>query len=244
VARIKPRTVALDHVWLRPGYFRWKVRRIIRRIGAIAVRNLSSAAGRCMRAGAFVTSDGIGGAVPLRDGRGRVVVVLGWGAAGSCMAFSFRRWRQMPKSSSAPRGESPAGGAGGGGLGALTDAHRSRRQVQTGVPRRFSDHLARRQAPPGASQLNRLRRARRCPAFSCQARNLAWQLPPGTGKVSRTRGTASVMSTAIMTTRPLRMNSSGSRRGRWPPSAADTRCLASGYAGKLKLAMTFQNLLA
>jgi len=71
------RMVALDDVWLRPGYVRWKVRRIIRRSGAITVRNLSNAAGRCMRAGAFVTSVGIGGAVPLRDWRGGVVVVLG-----------------------------------------------------------------------------------------------------------------------------------------------------------------------
>jgi hypothetical protein len=148
MARIKPWTVTLDHAWLRPGYLRWKVRRIIRRSGAIAVRNLSSAAGLCMRAGAFVPSDGIGGAVPLRDGRGRVVVVLALGAVGSCMAFSFRRWGQVPKSSSAPRGESPAGSADGGGLRALTDAHRSRRQLQTGVPWRFSDHPG---APPGTT---------------------------------------------------------------------------------------------
>lgn len=82
--------VALDHVWSRPGYVRWKVRRIIRRSGAITVRNLSNAAGRCMRAGAFVTSDGIGGAVPLRDWRSRVVVVLGWGVVGVGMAFPSR----------------------------------------------------------------------------------------------------------------------------------------------------------
>jgi len=103
VARIKPGCGRRYHVRLRPRYVRWRVRRIIRRSGAIAVRNLSSAADR-IRAGAFETSDGIGGAVPLRDGRGRVVVVLGWGAAGSCMASSLRRWGQVPKSSSAPPG--------------------------------------------------------------------------------------------------------------------------------------------
>lgn len=45
-----------------------------------------------MRAGDLVASDGMGGAVPLRDGRGTVVVVLGWGAAGSGMAFPFAGW--------------------------------------------------------------------------------------------------------------------------------------------------------
>jgi hypothetical protein len=66
-----------DRPWVRPGYVRWKVRRIIRRSGANTVPNLSNAAGRSMRAGASVTSEGIGGAVPLRDWRGCVVVVLG-----------------------------------------------------------------------------------------------------------------------------------------------------------------------
>jgi hypothetical protein len=52
-----------------------KVRRIIRCSGAIAVRNLSAAPGRGVCLGVLVTSDGMGGAVPLRDGRNRVVVL-------------------------------------------------------------------------------------------------------------------------------------------------------------------------
>ena len=93
-------------------------RRIILRSGDIAVRN-TPAAGRRVRACAVVTSDGIGGtggtgplcalvpfcvtsdgiggtggfggAVPLRDGRGRVVAGpgSGWGAAGSGMVSSL-----------------------------------------------------------------------------------------------------------------------------------------------------------
>ncbi len=96
--------------------YAWRgARRIILRSGDIAVRN-TPAAGRCVRACAFVTSDGIGGtdglggtvplfvtsdgiggtdglggAVPLRDGRGRVVAGpgSGWGTAGSAMVSSF-----------------------------------------------------------------------------------------------------------------------------------------------------------
>jgi hypothetical protein len=68
-----------------------EVRRIIRRSGAIAVRSLLAAPGRGTRLGVLVASDGMGGAVPLRDGRNRVVA-LGWGAACSGMAFPFTGW--------------------------------------------------------------------------------------------------------------------------------------------------------
>ena len=97
----------------------WRgARCIILRSGDIAVRN-ASAAGRCVRMYAFVTSDGIGGtggvggtvplfvtsegiggtdgfggAVPLGDGRGRVVAGpgSGCGAADSGMASSLGTW--------------------------------------------------------------------------------------------------------------------------------------------------------
>jgi hypothetical protein len=81
-----PDASAVGVARLRPGYFRGKARRIIRRSGAIAVRSLPAAPGRGMRLGVLVASAGAGGAVPLRDGRGRVVVV-GWAAAGSGMWF-------------------------------------------------------------------------------------------------------------------------------------------------------------
>jgi len=77
--------------------YAWRgARRIILRSGDIAVRN-TPAAGRRVRVSAVVTSDGIGGtggfggAVPLRDGRGRVVAGpgSGWGAAGSGMVSSL-----------------------------------------------------------------------------------------------------------------------------------------------------------
>jgi len=65
--------------------YAWRgARRIILRSGDIAVRN-TSAAGRCVRVRAVATSDGIGGTdgfggtVPLRDGRGRVVAGPGFG---------------------------------------------------------------------------------------------------------------------------------------------------------------------
>jgi hypothetical protein len=65
--------------------YAWRgARRIILRSGDIAVRN-TPAAGRRVRVCAVVTSDGIGGtdgfggAVPLRDGRGRVVAGPGSG---------------------------------------------------------------------------------------------------------------------------------------------------------------------
>jgi hypothetical protein len=72
-------------------------RRSILRSGDIAVRT-TPAAGRGVRA--VVTSEGIGGtgglggAVPLGDGRGRGVAGLGsgWGAAGSGMASSLGIW--------------------------------------------------------------------------------------------------------------------------------------------------------
>jgi hypothetical protein len=81
------------------------------RSGDIAVRT-TPAAGRCERVCALVTSDGVGGtvplcvtsegiggtggfggAVPLGDGRGRVVAGpgSGWGAAGSGMVSSLGR---------------------------------------------------------------------------------------------------------------------------------------------------------
>ena len=77
--------------------YAWRgARRIILRSGDIAVRN-TPAAGRRVRVCAFVTSDGIGGTdgfggtVPLRDGRGRVVAGpgSGRGAVGSGMVSSF-----------------------------------------------------------------------------------------------------------------------------------------------------------
>jgi len=49
------------------------------------MRNLSSAAGRRVRMGAFVAAGGV--AVPLADGCGRVGVALGFDAACSGMAF-------------------------------------------------------------------------------------------------------------------------------------------------------------
>ena len=58
---------------MRPGYLWGEVRRIIRRSGAIAVRNLPAALGRGMLLDALGASDGMGGAVPLRDGRNAVV---------------------------------------------------------------------------------------------------------------------------------------------------------------------------
>ena len=65
--------------------YAWRgARRIILRSGDIAVRN-TPAAGRRVRVCAVVTSDGIGGTdgfggtVPLRDGRGRVVAGPGSG---------------------------------------------------------------------------------------------------------------------------------------------------------------------
>ena len=91
--------------------YAWRgARRIILRSGDIAVRN-TPAMGRCVRVCALVTSDGIGGtvplfvtsdgiggtdgfggAVPLRDGRGRVVAGpgSGCGAAGSGVLSSLR----------------------------------------------------------------------------------------------------------------------------------------------------------
>ena len=78
----------------------WRgARRIILRSGDIAVRNAPDA-GRCVRMYAFVTSDGIGGTdgvggtVPLGDGRGQVVAGpgSGCGAADSGMASSLGTW--------------------------------------------------------------------------------------------------------------------------------------------------------
>ena len=80
--------------------YAWRgARRIILRSGDIAVRN-TPAAGRCVRLCALVTSDGIGGTdgvggtVPLGDGRGRVVAGpgSGRGAAGSGMVSSLDTW--------------------------------------------------------------------------------------------------------------------------------------------------------
>lgn len=55
------------------------------------MRSLPATPGRGMGLGVLVASDGTGGAVPLRDGRNRVVV-LGWGAADSGMVFPFTGW--------------------------------------------------------------------------------------------------------------------------------------------------------
>jgi len=77
--------------------YAWRgVRRIILRSGDIAVRNTPAAGRRVL---AVVPSDGIGGtggfggAVPLGDGRGRVVAGpgSGCGAAGSGMMSSLGR---------------------------------------------------------------------------------------------------------------------------------------------------------
>jgi len=64
---------------------------MIRRSG-IAMRNLSSAAGRGMRVRVSVAAGGTGGALPLADGRGRAGLVLGRGAVVSAMAFPFAGW--------------------------------------------------------------------------------------------------------------------------------------------------------
>ena len=91
--------------------YAWRgARCIILRSGDIAVRNMP-AAGRCWGGSALVTSDGIGGtggfggAVPLGDGRGRVVAGpgSGWGAAGSGMVSSLGRWGP-PQRPRRPRG--------------------------------------------------------------------------------------------------------------------------------------------
>jgi len=91
------------------GYARRAVRRIIRRSGVIAIWNLSTAASRHIRVRPVVVSDGIGGAVPLADGRGRVGVVLGRGAVVSGMAFPFAGWAWRGASDRQPLGERPAG---------------------------------------------------------------------------------------------------------------------------------------
>jgi len=71
----------------------WRaVRRMIRRSGVIAMRNLLSAAGRGMRVRVSEAAGGTGGAVPLADGRGRARRVLGLGAVVSAMAFPFAGW--------------------------------------------------------------------------------------------------------------------------------------------------------
>jgi hypothetical protein len=89
--------------------YAWRgARRIILRSDDIAVRN-RSAKGRGVRVCAFVTSDGIGGTdgfggtVPLRDGRGLLVAGLGsgWGAAGSDMVSSLGTWGSAAASSAA-----------------------------------------------------------------------------------------------------------------------------------------------
>ena len=49
------------------------------RSGIIAVRHLPAPAGRCVRLCMGVTSDGIGGTVPLGDESGGVIVALGYG---------------------------------------------------------------------------------------------------------------------------------------------------------------------
>jgi hypothetical protein len=80
----------------------------------------------------------MGGAVPLRDGRNRVVV-LGWGAADSGMAFPFTGWAGA---ASPPAAAGRAGGRADGGrlrARALTDAYRSGCQLQAGAARRCSD---------------------------------------------------------------------------------------------------------
>jgi hypothetical protein len=90
--------MAADRLHVGRDYAWRGARRIILRSGDIAVRN-TPAAGRRVRVCAVVTSDGIGGtggtggfggAVPLGDGRGRVVAGpgSGWGAAGSGMVSS------------------------------------------------------------------------------------------------------------------------------------------------------------
>src|SRR5580704_14009719 len=84
------RFVGRDYAWRG-------ARCMILRSGDIAARN-TPAVGRWVRA--VVTSDGIGGtdgfggAVPLGNGRGRVVARSGsgWGAAGSGMVSSLGTW--------------------------------------------------------------------------------------------------------------------------------------------------------
>jgi hypothetical protein len=100
----------------------------------------------------------------------------------------------------------------------LVDAHHSGRQLSVGAARRCSDHPGTAAGTAGCRPAERSAASRplavktfmrhRCPRRPGQ--DLAWQLASDTGRVSRTRGTVSDMSTAIMTTRPLRMSSSGS----------------------------------
>ncbi len=88
--------MAADRLHAGRDYAWREARRSILRSGDIAVRNTPTA-DRCVRVCGFVTSDGIGGTdglggtVPLRDGRGRVVAGpgSGRGAAGSGMVPSF-----------------------------------------------------------------------------------------------------------------------------------------------------------
>jgi hypothetical protein len=117
------------------SYERRAARRIIRRSGVIAMRNLSSAAGRVMRVRAFVASGIAGGLVPLADGRGRVWVVLALGAVGSGMTFPFRgAGLGVTRLHRRPLGERPAGRVGAGGFRCvLADAQQGRRQLPAGV---------------------------------------------------------------------------------------------------------------
>jgi len=74
------------------GYERPEPLRIILRSGIIALRSPLAAAGRCVLVCCLVTSDGIGGTVPLGDGCSGVAAGLGSGrgATGSGMVASFR----------------------------------------------------------------------------------------------------------------------------------------------------------
>jgi hypothetical protein len=118
--------------------YAWRgARRIILRSGDIAVRN-TPAAGRRVRMCALVTSDGIGGtdgfggAVPLRDGRGRVVAGpgSGWGTAGSGMVSSLDR-RGPPQRPRRPLAGGRPERCDGGWAGArpLAGAQQGRRQL-------------------------------------------------------------------------------------------------------------------
>jgi hypothetical protein len=55
------------------------------------------------------------------------------------------------------------------------------------------------------------------------------------------RGTTTIMSTAMMMTRPMRnmARSFQWRQGNWPPSAADPWCLPPPYVRNSKLAIFF-----
>ena len=108
---------------------------VIRVLAAPAVspaRILPIRAGRGWRGGAARAGwDGRRGAEPLTDGRGRVLVVPGWGAAGAGLDAVLARAGNSPRPGH--RCGSGRPGRAGGGCAALTDARQGRRQLLAGA---------------------------------------------------------------------------------------------------------------